>query len=204
VETANGSIERLLTEDGLPLSSARREVEEQRIAWLADHPAELRRQSQKRHENAARIPDFLRQVPVLYLFKTLSVQGDVTRIAFEPNPNFQERSYQDRLSHAIAGTLTIHTPDMRIIEFDAHLVHRVEFGFGLLGTINESSTLTFTRASVSPTQWTTTSIHFSLIGTILFMKSLSREFDQISQNFRIIPSGLTLPQTATLIHSTPY
>lgn len=203
VETPDGSIERLLTEDGLQLSPARKEAEEERIAWLANHPAELRRLTQKRHENAARIPEFLRQVPHLYLFKTLSTQGDVTRIAFEPDPNFEEQSYQDRLAHAVAGTVVIHTPDMRIVSFDAHLAHKVEFGFGLLGTINESSSLTFTRAPVSPGQWTTTSVHFSLFGTILFMKSLSRKFDETSQDFQPIPFGITVAQAAALIHATP-
>lgn len=43
VETPDGSMQRLLSEDGKPLSDNQRNAEDQRIANLANHPVEFRR-----------------------------------------------------------------------------------------------------------------------------------------------------------------
>ena len=90
------------------------------------------------------------------------------RIAFQPNPSFHEQSYQDRVVHAMSGTLLIHTKDMRLCELNAHFDHRVTFGFGILGLLSDKSHLSFKREEVFPGQWTTTEIHVHLDGTILF------------------------------------
>jgi hypothetical protein len=58
--------------------------------------------------------------------ETVNSEGDSTRITFQPNPSFHEPSYQDRVAHAMAGMLIIHTTDMRSSEIDGHLEHKVE------------------------------------------------------------------------------
>jgi hypothetical protein len=206
VETPDGSLARLLTEDGLPLSPDRQQSEDKRISWLAAHPADFRRKSQKRHDDEALMPELLHQIPVIFTFKTLSTQGDIICIAFEPNPDFHEQTYQDRLVHAMAGTITIHASDMRLIELNAHLTHKVEYGFGLLGIINDSSILTIKRAPVTAAsdtsaQWTATALHVQIDGTILLMKSLSHNLDATRQSFHLIPPDLTVSQAAALLRS---
>jgi hypothetical protein len=202
VETADGSLPRLISEDGKPLSSSRQREEDRRITYLASHPSDFRRTRERRQKDEARMPDLLREVPNIFLFKTISAEGAFTRIAFEPNPSFHEKSYQDRVVHAMSGTLLIHTTDMRLCELVAQLEHRVEFGYGILGELSDKTHFFLAREEVSPTQWTTTKIRVHLDGSILLLKSISRDVDSSRYGFKVVGHDLTVAEAADLVRSS--
>jgi hypothetical protein len=95
--------------DGRQLSSTRQKEEKNRIAYLASRPNEFRRSNRRRQEDEARLRALLRELPSFFLFKTIRSEGAYARIAFQPNPSFHERSYQDRIVHAMSGVLIIRT-----------------------------------------------------------------------------------------------
>ncbi len=204
VETSDGSMQRLVSIDGKPLSGNQKIVEDQRISWVADHPGEFRRKAQRRRDDEARMPELLRDIPNMFLFDTIDREGDSTRIAFHPNPSFRERNYQDRVVHAMAGVLIIHTPDMRLCEIDAHLEHNVGFGFGILGVLHDKTTLFLTRGEVSAGQWTTTRLRFHLDGSILLLKTISRDLDSRRYGFRSVAPDLNVAEAAAIVRSTTF
>ncbi len=201
VETSDGSLPRLISEDGKPLSSTRQREEDKRIAYLASHPREFRRTGQRRQQDEARMPELLRAVPNIFLFRTTSSEGAYTRIAFQPNPSFREKSYQDRVIHAMSGVLLIHTTDMRLCELDAQLEHKVEFGYGILGQLSDKTHFFLAREEVSPAQWTTTKIRIHLDGSILLLKSISRDVDASRDNFKVVAHDLTVAAAAGIVRS---
>ena len=201
VETPDGSMQRLISEDGKPLSGGENKAEEGRIAYLASHPGEFRRKTQRRRVDEARMPELLREIPSIFLFNILSSEGDYTRIAFQPNPSFHEESYQDRVVHAMAGVLIIHNPDMRLSELDAHLEHKVEFGFGILGVLRAKTDLSIVRGEVSAGQWTTTKLRFHLDGSILLLKTISRDLDSSRHGFKPVAHDLNVAAAAAIVQS---
>lgn len=204
VETADGPLQRLIDVDGRPLSGDQQAAEDRRIAYLANHPREFRSNAQRRRKNEARMPELLREVPDIFLFGIPSVEGEYTHIAFQPNPSFHEESYQDRVVHAMGGELLIHTADMRLCEIDAHLEHDVEFGFGVLGVLSHKTYFSLTRKEVSPGQWTTTKIHAHLDGSLLLLKSLSRDVDSSHSDFRPVGHDLSVAAAAAIVRSTTF
>jgi hypothetical protein len=60
---------------------------------------------------------------------------------------------------------------------DAHLEHKVEFGFGILGMLSEKTYLSHVRENVSTGQWTTTKLRVHLDGNILLLKSIFRDLE---------------------------
>jgi hypothetical protein len=204
VETPDGSMQRLISEDGKPISESRAREEDKRIAYLANHPAEFRRKTQRRRDDEARMPDLLRKIPFLFLFKIVGSDGDYVRITFQPNPSFDEESYQDRVVHAMAGVLIIHTPDMRLCELDAHLQHKVEFGFGILGVLSDKSYLSLEREEVVAGQWTTTMIHVHLDGSILLLKTISRDLDSSRYGFKPVARDLNVADAANMVRANAF
>jgi hypothetical protein len=203
-ETPDGSLPRLISEDGKSLSSSRQSEEDKRIAYLASHPSDFRRARQRRQQDEARMPDLLREVPNIFLFRTISSEGAYTRIAFQPNPSFHEKSYQDRVVHAMSGMLLIHTTDMRLCELDAQLEHRVEFGYGILGELSDKTHISLARAEVSPAQWTTTKIRVHLDGSILLLKSISRDVDSSRYGFKVVAHELSVAEAAAIVRSNTF
>jgi hypothetical protein len=204
VETSDGSMLRLFSEDGKPLSDSRKESEDKRIAYLANHPSEFRRKTQRRKDDEARMPDLLREIPIIFLFNIVGSEGDYIRIAFQPNPSFKEESYQDRVVHAMSGVLLIHTTDMRLCELDAHLEHRVGFGFGILGELSDKTYLSLGREEVSPGQWTTTKIRIHLDGSILLLKSFFRDVDSSRYGFKLVAHNLNVAEAAAIVRSNVF
>jgi hypothetical protein len=204
VETPEGRMHRLVSVDGKPLSGAEQAAEDKRITYLVNHPADFRREAQGRKEDEARMANLLKELPKLFLLQTAGSEGDCTRITFAPNPQFQEASFQDRVVHAMSGVLFIHATDNRLCGITAHLDHVVEFGFGLLGKVSDQSHFSIARQEVSRTEWKTTKIRVHVDGSILLMKSVSRDEDSSHFGFKPIPHDLTLPQAAALVRSTAF
>jgi hypothetical protein len=67
VETSDGSMQRLISEDGKPLSDSQEKAEEERITYLGNHPVESRRKTRRRKEDEARMPELLREIPNIFL-----------------------------------------------------------------------------------------------------------------------------------------
>jgi hypothetical protein len=104
----------------------------------------------------------------------------------------------------MSGTLLIHTPDMRLCELDAHLEHRVEFGYGILGQLSDKTHFFLAREEVSPAQWATTTIRVHLDGSIQLLKSISREVDASRYGFKPVAHGLTGTEAAAILRSNTF
>ncbi len=204
VETPDGPMQRLISEDGKPLSNSQKKAEDKRITYLANHPDEFRRETLRRKQDEARMPDLLKELPRIFLFKTVGSEGDYTRIAFQPNPLFQEESYQDRVVHAMSGVLLIHTTDMRLCGLDVHFAHKVEFGFGLLGSVSDQSHFSIAREEVYPGQWKTTKIRVHIDGSVLLLKSISRDVDSSQYGFELVAPNLTVAKAAAIVRSNAF
>jgi len=204
VETPDGSMQRLISEDGKTLTDTQKKTEDKRIAYLANHPNDFRRKNQSRRDDEARMPELLQDIPRMFLFTTVSSEGEQTRIAFQPNPAFHEQSYQDRVVHAMGGLLIIHTADMRLCELDAHLEHKVGFGFGLLGMLSDKTYMSLVRDKVSTGQWTTTKLSVHLDGRILLLKSISRDLDSSRYDFKPVAHDLSVAEAANILRSKSF
>jgi hypothetical protein len=201
VETNDGRMRMLLAVDGKPLSATAQTAEQNRINNMVNHPDEYRREGVALKEDENRLSNLLKQVPKLYVFKLDGQRGDCTEVAFEPNPQFQEQTFQDRILHAMSGTLLIHKDDNRLCGLDAHLDHTVEFGFGLLGKVNVQSYFSVRRAAVAPGQWKNVKINVHVDGRILMLKSVARDEDATHEDFKVVAQNLTAEQAAAMVRS---
>jgi hypothetical protein len=75
----------------------------------------------------------------------------------------------------------------------------VEFGYGILGQLKTH--IFFAREEVSPAQWATTKIRVHLDGSILLLKSISRDVDAAGYGFKPVAHGLTVAEAAAILRS---
>jgi hypothetical protein len=201
VETPEGRMHRLVSQDGKPLSDDQKRAEDNRITNLVNHPDDFRREAQARKDDETRMAELLTELPHAFLFTVDGSDSGCTRIAFRPNPSFQEHTYQDRIIHAMSGTLLVRLRDMRLCAIDAHLDHKVQFGFGLLGEVSDGSHFSFVREEMVPGQWKTTKINIHVNGSLLFLKSFSRDEDSTHCGFQPVGDHLTVAEAATIVRS---
>lgn len=198
IETENGALRRLLAIDGKPLTSSEAEAEKTRIRMLLAHPDQFRRAAEARRSEEGQVEHLLALLPKAFLINPDGENAGCTRFAFRPNPAFQPSSYLERIAAAMAGTVSVKQPENRLCSLHATVSRPVQFGFGLLGILEQGGFFDLERAPVDGGDWKSVRISVHLSGKVLLLKSLVREQDVARTELRRIPS-LSLAEAGRLI-----
>ena len=145
LETNNGSLSRLLSIDGHPLTTKQEQKENQRMQRLVSHPDEqrkLQQESTKKAQQGARLFNILADV---FVFVYAGRQGDLVTLTFRPNPTFQPPSIEARVLHGMQGEMTVDSKQERLAALNGHLMEDVKFGGGLLGHLDKGASLKLGR-----------------------------------------------------------
>ena len=198
VETADGPLRRLIAIDNKPLTSGEAEAEQRRIDNLVSHPDEFRRQNQAHKDDEERATQLLQLLSSAFV---LTPDGEVNgclRFNFQPKPDFRPSSYQERVAHEMAGTVSLKRPEDRLCTLDAKIVHPVEFGFGMLGHIDQGGHFSLARKQVDAKNWKSDRISVHINGRILMLKSLAQDQEAVRTGIRTVLQNLTLTEAAQI------
>jgi hypothetical protein len=198
VEVERGSVRRLISVDGRRLTAQEAQREDERIAKLITHSNESRKADADRKADRAMGDSMLRVMTHAFLYSYDGQSDGCTRIRFIPNPAFQPATYQERILHALEGTILVTQEDKRISAFDAEVSHPVEIGFGLLGKLERNGSVHISRKQIADGTWRLSVIHLHLSGHILVLNSISQDHDESRIEIREVPANLTLAQAAEL------
>lgn len=191
VKTQAGDLRRIISIDGQPIPPARARAEDERLASIVVHPGAFHRKNQSGQND-----DLLPSIPRMFLFTYDGRDGLCTRIHFEPNPAFTPANYEQRVVHALQGTILIKQPEDRLCGVDARVVQPVQFGFGVFGRVEPGGTIRMNLVQTTWGQWVTSEMHIHMAGKILLLKNLSKDQDDTRTDFAKLPAGLTLAQAA--------
>src|SRR6267154_6537022 len=100
VQTKYGSLSRLLSINGRLLDTKQRQKENQRIQRLVNHPDEQWKLQQERNKKAVPGTRLFKILPDAFVFDYAGREGELTKLAFKPNPDFQPPS----LEHVFSTT----------------------------------------------------------------------------------------------------
>lgn len=198
--TPKGGVRRELQRDGRPVSDdqQRRGIQE----FLRDTHAQQKEVSENQHD-AQQVDDFLKLLPVAFLWTQTAADARTTTLHFEPDPKFHPPTREARVFSSMAGELVADNRQQRVARMSGHLIHDVNFGGGLLGRLRQGSTFALTQQPVGSSYWELTSIRVHLVGNALLFKSVSLEQDQERAHFKPQPDNVTLEQAAAALQQQP-
>jgi hypothetical protein len=198
VETAHGSVKRLISRNGQPLSEAEARVEDQRVQSFIHDPAQLAKQKKDGMQDGKNAEELLRMLPEAFLWKVQSEDAEEITLHFEPNPNFGPPDMQGRVLGLMAGELVVDKGQNRIETISGKLTQDVMIGWGLLGRLHEGGTFRVERRQVAPGLWQITETHVHIVGRVLFFKNIGQQQDEVQTEFTQVPDGTTLEQAAEM------
>jgi len=198
VETDAGKIRFLLAEDGQPLSPDRVAQERGRLAAIVADPAAFLHKSQSVKDDEVHAMQMLAFAPRAFLFSDARPEGNFIHIDYRPNPAYATQSIEERVLHAMTGSLLIDPQAMRLHRIDGHLPEDVSIGFGLLATIHAGSSFSTTRDRFGEPDWKTTQVDTAINGRVIFFRSIARNEHAEHSNFVRVPNDLTVAQAVTL------
>jgi len=200
VETSQGTVFRVVAENGAPLDDVQRQQEEQRIEQSIQDTAALARTERENRDDEERLMRGLELLPQAMLFGYQGSPRDgVIAIAFRPNPAYSASGFEPRIVHALTGTVLVDARSRRLIEIRGTVAERVDFGFGMLGHLEKGGTFVVHRRQISGETWKTDVIDVHLAGKLLLLKSFSKDQRETRSDFRPVPGELTLAQAKEML-----
>lgn len=192
-EGKDGDVARLLAINGQPLSAAAEQKEEARLSELATDPGRQRHRKQMEEADRQRALAVLRVLPAAFVYQYAgteqSASGVVEKFTFQPNPGFSPPDLETELLTAMAGAIWINTAQGRVVRLEGHLVHDVDFGWGVLGRLYKGGWIGIDQAEVVPGQWRTVRLQMVMSGRVVFRM---RSFDTTEEQseFALLPPAM--------------
>ena len=79
----------------------------------------------------------VRLLPSAFLFQYDGWDGAYLRLNFRPDPAFIPPTMESKALQSMAGTILVNPQQKRLTHITAHLVENVDFGFGILGRLDQ-------------------------------------------------------------------
>jgi hypothetical protein len=194
IETVDGPVRHLLAVDGHPPTAAQIKDEDDRHQELLKSPAGRRAFQKQRDDDDKTMEELLRIIPEAFVFEDQGKEGGSERIAFHPNSGFKPKTYEQRIVHALNGMVFIDLHDKRIARLSGSLGSRVEFGYGLIGHVDQGGTTEFMRVRLSPQIWKTSAEKIDLDGRFVMLKTINKHQDESRTGFEPVAPDTTFAQ----------
>ena len=199
VETEDGPLNRVLAIDGRALSPSEAQAETERIIEIVRDPTEFRRTYASHRNDEARIVQLLQLLPKAFIFKPDGEEEGCTRFTFLPNPDFSPSTYEERIVHALGGTVAVRQPIDRLCMLHASFLSPVEFGYGFLGRVNQGGYFTLKRIPVEGGNWKTNWLSVHVEGRVLLLKNFGRERQVSRSELKMLTQPVSVAQAAGLL-----
>jgi hypothetical protein len=202
VETAQGSVKRVISKNGQPLTEAEARAEDERVQRFIHDPEKLAKQRRDGAQDGKNAEELLRMLPEAFTWKIVSEDPQRYTLHFEPNPNFNPPNMQGRVMGTMAGTLVVNKAQNRIETISGKLTQDVTIGWGLFGRLHEGGTFRVERREVAPGLWQIVETHVHIEGKALFFKTIGEQQDEVQTEFTQVPHGTTLEQAVEMSKPT--
>jgi hypothetical protein len=200
VDTSRGPIFRIIANGGKLLSAEEQRQEDQRLDRLLRDPGEQARVLQQQKDDEARVERLMQLMPDAFLYEYDGLPaGKEVRLKFRPNPGFVPPTYEARVFHSLAGTVTVDGDQKRLIDMSGVTIDRVDFAYGLLGHVEKGGSFEIHRERVTDTHWKTDLVAVHVQGKIVFFKTISKDQREARSQFRPVPTDISLVQAKNLL-----
>lgn len=199
VETPQGRVRLLQSEDGQPLSPDRVSQEHARLENDAAHPDDFAKREAAGANDEAHAKQMLQLLPKAFLFDPPQIDSTSIRLTYRPNPDYQPQSMEERVLRGMHGTVVIDRQMVRLREVDGRLDNDVSLGFGPFAIVKAGSNFETQREHLEGSDWKTEQTHTDISGRALMLKSLGRKGELKRAGYRKVGDHLTVAEAVAIL-----
>lgn len=204
IETKDGDVARLVAVNDNPLSPQDERNEENRLQALLNDPGQQRHRQQREQGDTERARKVMQALPDAFVYSYEGIvetsQGPSYRLSFEPNPNFDPADLEAQVLKGMAGELWIDVAQERVTRLACKRLHDVDYGFGLLGKLDQGGTLLLEQADVGNHQWRATRMVLVMNARILF-KTVKLDTTLDLTQYTPVAPGMSYQQAVRLLET---
>jgi hypothetical protein len=203
IESKNGGVACLVAIGGRPLTTEVWQGERARLQYLRSHPALQEHRRVREQADSERVKRVLQALPGAFRYTFSGVvtapNGPAIRLTFVPNPAYRPSDYETHALRGMRGEIWVDQQQQRMVRFEAHQFEDVDFGWGILGTVDKGGGMLIEQAEVSPSTWALTHLHLVLAGRALLVKPLHYDVEETATDFQRAPNNLSYQQAIDLL-----
>ena len=200
IETKECSLSRLLSIDNRSLTAKQQEEEDQRLQELMTNRSAKRKLQRALDAETLQGRRLFKMLPDAFVFNNAGGDGNLVKLSFRPNPNFDPPSLEARVFHDMEGEMWVDCKQERLAVFNGHLTQDVKFGLGLLGHLDKGGHFEVRQAEVVPGHWDMTTMTVEMTGKAFFFKSIGVQKRENRRDFHQVSDDLTLTQAADIFN----
>jgi len=204
VETKDGDVARLIAINDRPLDPVDQHNENARLDGLINDPSLQRHRKEREEGDAERAKKVMRALPDAFLYQFAGIvqtpHGPSYRLSFQPNPNFNPQDLEAQVLKAMAGELWIDVAAQRVTRLEGKRLRDVDYGWSIIGKLDQGGTLLLEQADVGNNQWRTTHMVLVMNARILF-KTIKLDTSLELSQYAPVASGMTYQQAIQQLRS---
>lgn len=188
VETPEGTLGRIISVNGQPLTPDQKKQEDQRINRLLD-PNEMNKKRKSQQEDADRTLKMVRALADAFVYEKVGTETapnghTLVKLKFSPDPKFNPPSRETMVYQGMNGDMVIDSTAMRLAKIDGTLFKDVTFGWGILGRLDKGGRFYVEQADVYNGYWNTTKMTLHFVGKALLVKTIHIEETEITWDYK--------------------
>lgn len=188
VQTRDGSVAKLLSIDGEPLTHEQEQAEIARLQRLMQQPEIQEHRRRREREDVDHASKLVQIMPRAFLYSYLGMvqgpSGAIVKLGFRPNPAFVPQDTESRVAAGTAGELWIDKAQERMVRLDAHLNSDVDFGWGIVGRLYKGGSIRIENADIGNGNWQMVHMKLDLVGKALMLKTLTFRITENATDFQ--------------------
>jgi hypothetical protein len=199
VETPMGKVRLLLAEDGKPLSVERQEVERAKLKEIAAHPDAFQKREQAMKNDEQHAEQMLALLHKAFLFDEPRTEGSDLRIGFRPDPAYQPKTMEEKVLHAMSGTVLVDERTNQLHRIEGKIPSDVSLGYGLLGTIHAGSSFSTEHEMEQGGEWKDALVNTAIEGKAMLFKEIGRNEHVVHSEFKRMSDSINVAEAVALL-----
>ena len=210
IESREGTVARLVERNGQPLTSTEDKAEQDRLQDILRAPNDFIRHHRKDFAARGYATDLVRLLPTAMRFSYAPGQpqppgapGPQVVIDFAPDPGFKPPTTLSQLLTGVAGRVWIDQRTGRMTRAEGHVLHPVDFGWGVLARIHEGGAVAFEQMEGAEGRWVYSHLEEHLIILEVLLKSIPENSTMTSFDFRGLPASVSFQDAVHMLLAMP-
>lgn len=189
VDTPGGTLGRLVLVNGKPLTPEQSKKEDARLQRLIDDPSQMAAKRKEQQDDDRRTREMVKAMPDAFTYQYAGTRneepwGELQILTFKPNPNFNPPNQETKVYRGMEGEMWIDVKDMRLAKIEAKLFRNVEFGWGILGHLDQGGQFVVEQKPVKGGHWEPSHMVLNFTGKVLMVKTLKIRQDETTTDYR--------------------
>ncbi len=203
IDTSAGTVGRLMLINGKPLTPEQRAREDARLKRLVKDPSQMAAKRKQQQDDDRRTREMVKAMPDAFLYEYAGTEnrepwGELVILKFKPNPDFDPPNQETKVYRGMVGEMWIALPSRRLARIEARLFRDVNFGWGILGHLDQGGQFVVEQKPVDKDDWEPSHMVLNFTGKALMFKTIKIRQDETTDDYRTIPD-MSIAQALDLL-----